>query len=493
MLLAELVAAAEEVAATRSRTEKIERLAAVLSGLAPDEIEPATGFLAGNARQGKIGVGWSTLARTQVPPAAHPTLTITDTDEMLSLVQATTGKGSDDRRGMILSEFLQRATDAEASFLHRLLVGELRQGALEGIAVEAIAKAAGVPAAAVRRALMLGGDVRVTARIALTKGEAGLNAVRLEVLRPVQPMLASTAPSLEEATNDGGVSVEWKLDGIRIQVHRAGDVVRVFTRNLNDITDRVPGVVAAARMLSADTAVLDGEAIVFSESDRPVLFQDARTYESMMTPAFFDILHADGRDLMDLPLSERQSMLASVAGAFRIQTMPSGGDAASFLESALAAGHEGVMVKRLDSTYQAGRRGSAWLKVKPAPTLDLVILAAEWGHGRRTGSLSNLHLGARNPDGSFVMVGKTFKGLTDAMLAWQTQRLLSLETHRDAYTVYVRPELVVEIAVDSAQRSKRYPGGVALRFARVKRYREDKRADQADVIDAVRALVPGYA
>jgi DNA ligase-1 len=402
----------------------------------------------------------------------------------------------------MLGELLARATDAEADFVIRLLTGELRQGALAGLMADAIAAAAQVPATVVRRAAMLSGDLADAAHRALTLGEAGLAEIGLEVLRPVQPMLAASAASVAEAlAATGSASVEWKLDGARIQVHRAGDEVRVFTRNLNDITARVPEVVKVVRAFSGHTFVLDGEAIGLTEDALPRRFQDtmsrfgtddAMSHAMTLAPFFFDVLHLDGEDLLDRTLGERAAILAELVGEWRVPAVetddPETADA--FLADALATGHEGVMVKALDSCYEAGRRGAAWRKVKPVRTLDLVVLAAEWGHGRRRGWLSNLHLGARDPDsGDFVMVGKTFKGLTDQLLTWQTEQLQEIATRRDDYTVYVRPELVVEIALDGVQVSTRYAGGVALRFARVRAYRPDKSAADADTIDAVRALL----
>jgi DNA ligase-1 len=377
----------------------------------------------------------------------------------------------------------------------------LRQGALEGVMAEAVAKAAEVPAAAVRRACMLAGDLGHTAAIALAEGRAGLEAVGLEVLRPVQPMLASTAPDVADAVSGLGLSsVEWKLDGIRLQVHKEGDTVRIFTRNLNDITDRMPEVVSIIQSLPVEQVVLDGEALTLADDARPQPFQDTmsrvgrRTGEPIATvaPHFFDCLHLDGDDLLDRPLLDRLAALERIAGPWRIPGEVTDDPAAAeeVLRAALAAGHEGVVVKGAQSPYEAGRRGKSWRKVKVARTFDLVVLGAEWGHGRRKGWLSNLHLGARDPrTGEFVMVGKTFKGLTDATLAWQTERFLELETRREGITVFVRPELVAEIALDGVQTSTRYPGGVALRFARLKTYRSDKNPAEADTIESIRVLL----
>jgi DNA ligase-1 len=502
VLLSELVATAEAVAATSSRRAKIELLVDLLRRLEPDEIDIAVGFLSGRPPQGKIGIGWASLSAIEVPASAEPSLTVDDLRLALSRVQDTTGAGSSRARGAILSEMLGRATEAESGFVRRLLVGELRQGALEGLMTEAVAKAAGLPAESVRRAVMLSGNLAVTARIALVEGEQGLGAVGLEVFRPILPMLASTAEDLEDAlAATGEASVEWKLDGIRIQVHRKGSEVRVFTRNLRDITGAVPEAVAVARAMPASEFVLDGEAIGMREEGLPRMFQETmgrigrqeEVPESSIVPFFFDCLRLDGADLLDRPLAERVEALSKVAGEWKIPSTFTSKEteAQAVLDAALTAGHEGVVVKSASSTYQAGRRGKAWRKVKIASTLDLVVLGAEWGHGRRRGWLSNLHLGARDPAGGFVMVGKTFKGLTDELLRWQTERFLELETDRSGITVFIRPEVVVEVELDGAQVSTRYPGGVALRFARVKRYRPDKDPGEADTIEAVRALLPG--
>ena len=497
MLFVEVVATARDVAATSSRTAKRDALAALLRRMSGDEALTTVGVLTGVPRQGRIGVGWATIASLEAQHASTPTLTIGDVDDALEQIVATTGKGSTEQRAQILSALFARATADEADLIRRLLTGEMRQGALAGVMTDAIAAAAAVPVEEVRRAAMLGGDLGDAARVALTAGTPGLRAVGLRVLRPVEPMLASTASDLADALT-GASSVEWKLDGIRIQAHRLDDQVRVFTRNLNDVTERVPGVVDAVRAMPARALVLDGEAIALDDEPRPHLFQETmsnlgrRTSEPMLRAQafFFDVLHADGTDLIDEPLRVRLDALASIAAELRMPGTLTDDPAVAqgVLDDALAAGHEGVMVKTLDSPYQAGRRGKAWRKVKPVTTLDLVVIAAEWGHGRRTGRLSNLHLGARAEDG-YVMVGKTFKGLTDQMLRWQTEQLLARETSRSSYVVHVRPEVVVEIALDGVQVSRRYPGGVALRFARVVRYRDDKRPKDADTIEAVRALL----
>ena len=504
--LVDVVATSGAVAATRARSTKVDELAALLGRLAPDEIEAAVGFLTGEPRQGRIGVGWATIQGIDSTPASEPTLTIREVDRALDEVQAATGAGSTERRRGILTALCDRATADEVGFLRRLLTGELRQGALAGLMADAVARAASVPAARLRRGAMLSGDLGRVAVVALTEGAAGLDRVGLEVGRGVQPMLAVGAPDLATAIAEvGNASVEWKLDGARIQVHRSGDDVHVYTRNLNDVTSRLPDVVAWARALPVRAVVLDGEAIGVDDDARPHAFQDTmssfgrdRAPEASAAPLdafYFDVLHVDGDDLIDRPLDERLEVLDALAGGRQVPRIvtASADEAAVFMDRALASGHEGVMVKALGSGYDAGRRGGAWRKVKPVRTLDLVVLAAEWGHGRRHGWLSNLHLGARGPDGTFVMVGKTFKGLTDATLEWQTAELLAREIGRDGISVHVRPELVVEIALDGVQTSRRYPGGVALRFARVRRYRDDKLVADADPIEAVQALVPGSA
>ena len=501
MLLAEVVETARAVAETSARNGKVALIAGLLQRAEPGEIEAVVAFLAGEPRQGRIGVGWATAYRQEVAPAAVPSLTVSELDDVLTRILATTGPGSVGSRGEILASLFSRATGEEADFVRRILTGEMRQGALDGVVTEAVARAADVPSAAVRRAVMLSGNLGRSAAVALGDGVDGLSAIGLEVLRPLQPMLASTAKDVTEAlAATGPASVEWKLDGIRIQAHRAEDDVRIFTRNLNDITDRLPAVAATVRGFPGGRFVLDGEAIAFDESERPRLFGETmssvgrRVAEPLVstTAMFFDCLHADGDDLIDLPLQDRLAVLDRIAAGARIPGVTTDDPAAAtvVLDEALAAGHEGVMVKSLSSAYQAGRRGQSWRKVKPVRTLDLVVIGVEWGHGRRKGYLSNIHLGARDPAGGFVMVGKTFKGMTDEMLKWQTERFLALETARHGITVEVRPEQVVEIGLDGVHGSTRYAGGVALRFARVLRYRHDKTPGEADTIDAVRALMP---
>jgi DNA ligase-1 len=499
MLLAEVVATSASVAATRSRLAKTAAMADLLARLDPDEWVAAVGFLTGDPRQSRLGVGWATVFGVEVPPADEPSLTIADLDVVLERLPSISGPGSMAARGDLLASVLGRATEHEQAFIRRLLVGELRQGALEGVMVEAIAKAAAVPAAAVRRASMLGGRLDQAAVAAFTGGEAALARIGLQVGRGIQPMLASTATDVADALDGLGLaSVEWKLDGARVQVHRQGDDVTVFTRNLNDVTHRLPEVVAAVRGLPVSSVVLDGEVLGMREDERPGAFQDTMARfgadagrAQVLRPWFFDCIHLDGRDLLGAPLHERIAALDGIAPALRIPGVLTADPevAARVLAEALAAGHEGVMVKGADSPYEAGRRGKAWRKVKPVHTFDLVVLAVEWGSGRRRGWLSNLHLGALGPDGEPVMVGKTFKGMTDELLAWQTDRFLVLETSRSEHTVHVRPEQVVEIALDGVQRSTRYPGGVALRFARVVRYRDDKPASEADTIESLQAML----
>jgi ATP-dependent DNA ligase I len=506
VLLDEVAETSAAVAASSARLAKVERLAACLRRLEPDEVHPAVAFLSGELRQRQIGVGWAAL-RDAPDPAPDPSLTVAEVDAAFERIGRLAGPGSQAERRRLVAELFGRATATEQRFLIGLLSGELRQGALEGVMVEAIAKAAGVPGAEVRRAVMLRGALGPVAEVALAAGVPGLREFRLQVGRPLQPMLASTAPSVEAAMERvGEAAVEWKLDGHRVQVHRAGTEVAVFTRTLDDITARVPEVVAAALALPVSAAVLDGEVIALQPDGRPHPFQVtasrvgsrlevARLAASLPLTAFlFDLLHLDGQDLLDQAGVERHAAMAAVVPeTLRIPRTVTADPAAAaaFLDDTLARGHEGVMVKSLAATWEAGRRGAGWLKVKPVHTLDLVVLAAEWGHGRRRGWLSNLHLGARDPSGGFVMLGKTFKGLTDKLLTWQTERLQELEVSRDAYTVHVRPELVVEIAFDGLQTSPRYPGGLALRFARVLRYRPDKRPEEADTIQTVRALHRG--
>jgi DNA ligase-1 len=497
-LLADVVTASQEVAATSSRSKKVAILAELLGRLDSNEVALAVGFLAGVPRQGRVGVGYATIYGVDPPPAAAASLTIDELDRAITEVRDMTGSGSAARRKQILGELLGRATRQEADFVKRLFTGGLRQGALAGLMVDAVAKAAGVSAGIVRRALMLSGDLTRTADIAITKGEEGLRDVGFEIFRPILPMLASTAASVSDAVESfQRSSVEWKLDGIRIQIHCRGDTIRIYTRNLNELTHALPGIVDAVRRLAVAQAVFDGEALWMGDHG-PAAFQDTVSQldgeaapEGIVT-FLFDLLHLEGDDLLDTPLEERAARLEAVAPHLRIPSVVTSDPetARRMLDEALRAGHEGIVVKDAASRYNAGRRGKAWRKVKPVRTYDLVVLGAEWGHGRRRGWLSNLHLGARDPrTGEFLMVGKCFKGLTDALLEWQTKELLARETGRHGIAVHVRPELVVEIALDGVQASTRYPGGVALRFARVKRYRPDKNAQEADAIDDLRALL----
>ncbi|WP_129310762.1 ATP-dependent DNA ligase [Streptomyces sp. L2] len=508
MLLARLAQVSQEVTATASRTRKTDLLADLFREATPDDAPIVIPYLAGRLPQGRLGVGWKVLARP-VEPAAQPTLTVRDVDARLTDLGKVSGPGSQAERSRRVGELMALATEAEQRFLLGLLTGEVRQGALDAVAVEGLARATGADPAAVRRAVMLAGSLQSVAGALLAEGPPALERFRLTVGRPVLPMLAHSASSVAEAVEKlGACAVEEKLDGIRVQVHRDGDTVHVHTRTLDDITARLPEVTDAALGLAGERFILDGEVISFGADGRPRSFQEtagrvgSRTDvakaagEVPVSPVFFDALSVDGRDLLDLPFAERHAVLARlVPEPMRVRrTVASGpedtAEAERFLADTLARGHEGVVVKALDAPYSAGRRGASWLKVKPIHTLDLVVLAAEWGHGRRTGKLSNLHLGARNPDGTFAMLGKTFKGMTDALLAWQTGRLQELAVREHGWGVTVRPELVVEIAYDGLQRSSRYPAGVTLRFARVVRYREDKRPEEADTVEALLAAHP---
>lgn len=492
--------ASKLVSETSSRSRKVAILAELLRELETSEVPIAVAFLSGVPRQGRVGVGYATAHGLEVQPGSEPSLSVTDVDQAMADVQAATGSGSATKRRQLLAELLGRATDEEAGFLRRLFTGELRQGALAGLMADAVAKAAGVSGVIARRALMLSGDLPRMAEIAMTEGEEGLKEVGFEIFRPVLPMLASTSADVAEAMSGfERSSVEWKLDGIRIQIHRRGREVRIYTRGLNEITEALPGIVAAVLRLPVKQAVLDGEALWMSDGG-PAAFQDTVSQIDSDAPPegivtfLFDLLHLDGEDLLDVALHERAARLEGIAEDLKIPAVftrdPQEGE--RVLHQSLSAGHEGVVVKDASSLYAAGRRGKAWRKVKPVRTYDLVVLGAEWGHGRRRGWLSNLHLGARDPGSDeFVMVGKTFKGLTDELLEWQTRELLSRETERRGITVFVRPELVVEIALDGVQFSTRYRGGLALRFARVKRYRPDKNPDEADTIDELRGLLSG--
>jgi DNA ligase-1 len=504
VLLADVARASLVVAGSASRLAKVAALADCLRAARPDEVAVAVSYLSGELPQGTIGVGWATL-RELPAPADTPTLELLEVDDAFSRVKDLAGKGSQSARRDELATLFARATEEEQRFLAALLVGELRQGALEGVMTDAVARAADLPVPHVRRAAMLAGDLPRVAGAALVGGPEGLEQFRLTVLEPVKPMLAQSADDVGAALQrTGEASVEWKLDGARIQAHRSGREVRIFTRNLADVTDRVPEIVELLLALDEGTLVLDGEAIALRADGRPRPFQvsmsrfgtrtdvGSQRGSTPLTAFFFDCLHASGEDLIDEPQRRRLARLDAVLPPTlrvpRIETSDAA-EAEVFLAGALERGHEGVLVKSLEAPYEAGRRGAAWVKVKPSHTLDLIVLAAEWGHGRRQGKLSNIHLGARDPEtGGFVMLGKTFKGMTDELLAWQTERFLELETRRDGHVVYLRPEVVVEIAFDGVQTSSRYPGGVALRFARVKGYRPDKSPAEADTIDTVRAI-----
>ena len=506
MLFADLADTSASVAATSSRRSKVALLAHGLLGLAvggdPREIAAGAAYLSGELRQRQIGVGWASV-RDYPPPAEVATLTVAEVDARLGEIGTVAGVGSQARRRQLLHALFGAATAEEQKMLVGILSGELRQGAQAGLLADAIARAAEVEPTAVRRALLLCGDLKAVAVAALIEGADGLAAFHLTVGRPLAPMLAQSAMIVPEALAATGLpaAVDAKLDGIRIQVHRDGDEVAVFSRSLDDLTARVPEIVEVARSIPARSFVLDGEALAVDHTGRPRPFQEtsgraARLAPGSLTPYFFDVLHLDGTDLFDEPGTTRWGALDTTLPAdLRVGRVFVDGEdlAQATFDAAIAAGQEGVVIKAARAPYDVGRRGSAWVKVKPRHTLDLVVLAAEWGHGRRRGWLSNLHLGARDTgaDGGFVMLGKTFKGMTDAMLRWQTERLLDLEVDQDGYTVTVRPELVVEIAFDGVQVSTRYPGGVTLRFARVLRYRSDKSAAEADTIDTVRTLLPG--
>ena len=499
----ELVRVSDQVAATPSRLAKVRALADFLRPLTREEIEIALPYLSGDIRQGKLAVGYGALQAARASGASAPSLALHDVDAAFAALKQVKGKGAAERRAAGLRELFARATPEEQDFLVRLVVGELRQGALEGIMVEAVAAAAALPAAQVRRAVAFAGAIAPVAAAALGGGAAALAQFSVQLMQPVLPMLAQPAEDMRAALAALGTAlVEWKLDGARVQVHKRGEEVRLYTRSLNDVTSRAPEIVAAVRGAPARELILDGEAIALRADGRPHPFQvtmsrfgsqqDPRAAERPLSVFFFDCLYKDGTVLFDHATRERRAALTAALPAKVVTPAIVTADvdeAQRFYERALAAGHEGVMAKALESPYEAGRRGAAWLKVKRARTLELVVLAAEWGHGRRRGWLSNLHLGARDPrTGDFVMLGKTFKGLSDATLEWQTHEFLKRETGRDEWTVHVRPDLVVEIAFNDLQESSQYPGGLALRFARVKGYRPDKRPEDADTIDTVRRI-----
>ncbi|MFF1251071.1 ATP-dependent DNA ligase [Pseudarthrobacter sp. NPDC058329] len=505
MLLEELVKTTDAVASTRSRLAKVAALADLLRRLEAGDIATAVGLLIAKPRQGRVGVGWRGMSAAMGEPAAEPSLTVADLDAALDRLLVPAGAGSAAERAAALRSLTAAATEREQAFISGVLLGELRTGALEGVLTDAIARAADRPVDAVRRAAMLSGDLGGTALLAVTGTAAQLDAVGLVVGRPVQPMLASTAASAAAALDaTGEASVEYKLDGARIQVHRLGDEVRIYTRTLAEVTHRLPEVVEVVRGLPVHDVILDGETLALDEDGGPRPFQETMSRfgadaarSTLLHPWFFDVLHIDGRDLLDEPLATRIAVLERIAPEYRIpgEITADAAAAEKVSQAALVAGHEGVVVKAVGSTYAAGRRGSNWIKVKPVLTYDLVVLACEWGSGRRAGLLSNLHLGALDPagefgePGSFVMVGKTFKGLTDALLRWQTEKFQELEVRRTAGTVWLEPVTVVEIAIDGVQQSPRYPGGIALRFARVKRYRDDKTAAEADTIQTLRSLL----
>ncbi len=506
MRLHDIADTSKQVSETSARLVKVEHLTSCLQRLAQDEIAIGVAYLSGELRQGRIGIGPAVL-RDAFPDtsAKSPALTLAEVDHMFDRIAAVSGPGSSAERARLLRDLFARATSDEQDFLGRLILGELRQGALEGLVVEAVARAVGASSHEVRRAVMVSGDMGTVARLALAEGAPALARFRIQLFSPVLPMLAHTAGDVGDAlTRLGTGAFEYKLDGARVQIHKAGQDVRVFSRRPNDVTTAIPEIAGAAGELSVGEIILDGEVLALRADGRPHPFQttmhrfgrkldvERMQRELPLTPFFFDCLYLDGENLIDRPAEDRFVLLSHSLPAElvirRIVTSDEG-EAKAFLRDALRAGHEGLMAKALDAPYEAGGRGQSWLKVKPAHTLDLVVLAAEWGHGRRRGCLSNLHLAARDPaTGDFVMLGKTFKGMTDEMLRWQTERLKALHTAEDQYTVYVRPEMVVEVAFDQIQVSPQYPSGMALRFARVKRYRPDKTPDDADTIDAVRAI-----
>jgi DNA ligase 1 len=523
--ISDLAQAHTDLAATGSKLEKIRVLTNLLEGCDIEELPIVIASMTGVPRQGRFGVGWASMSQAldatssgseattaievSADAAASGTPTIVEMDTLFDQLARTSGSGSVAARSTLLHSFIARCSESERSFLWKLVTGGLRQGALDGIMIDAVAKALRVPPASIRKAMTMHGDLGALATMIATDGVDTLDSVRVVVGRPMQPMLAATAASVEEALSAfETASIEWKLDGARIQVHLRRDPgvepeLKLFTRNLNDITDRLPEVSATLQQLDVESLVADGEVLGLDLDGNPAVFQDTMArvgsdesqprHRVALQPFLFDLLHLNGEDLIDRPLADRLALLDRVASHLRVPgRLTDSLDVALDVQTeALGRGHEGVMVKDAASVYSAGRRGTAWRKVKPVHTFDLVVLGAEWGHGRRTGKLSNLHLGARDPEhaGQFVMVGKTFKGLTDELLAWQTDALLQREVRRTGITVFVRPELVVEIAIDGVQRSSRYPGGVALRFARVKGYRPDRDAETADTITSLQAML----
>lgn len=506
MKFVELVEASQRMAATRSRLSKAETLASLLREATLDEVPLIVSYLSGRIPQGRVGIGYATLAPLRRGSSVEqPELEVSDVNDALEELESVSGAGASGQRAQLLRDLYRRATSAEKDFIGRLLVGEVRHGSLEGIMIEAVAKATELPAADVRRALMLCADLGLVARTLMAEGGAGLERFDVEALRPLQPMLAQTAADVDDALATlGTAALEVKLDGARIQVHKLGDDVRVYTRRLNDVSHACPEVVESVRALDAESLILDGEVIALKKDGRPYPFQvtmrrfgrrldvGAMRKALPLTSVYFDCLYLNGESLLDVGARERFEKLSAVVPDELVVRRIVTGDsdaARSFVDEALAAGHEGVMAKALDAPYEAGARGKAWLKVKTAHTLDLVVLAAEWGSGRRKGWLSNLHLGALDADtGRFVMLGKTFKGMTDEILEWQTTKLQEIETKRDEWTVWVRPELVVEIAFNDLQKSPHYPGGLALRFARLKSYRDDKGVEDADTMATVREI-----
>jgi DNA ligase-1 len=492
VLYAAIAETSKQLVETSSRKKKIERLAALLRELAPDERAIAARHLSGDVVH-KLGIGYATVAELhgQIAPAPAAALTIVEVDRRFAAIAAMAGPGSARAKRDAFGAMLAAATAAEQGFLGALVVGELRQGALDALVVDAIAAATGLDARAVRSAHMLAGDIGAVATAALGEGAAGLSQIGLQLFQPVLPMLAQTADTAGEALASfaGPAALELKLDGFRVQIHKDGDRIRVFSRALNDVTAQVPEVVAATAQLPARRLILDGEASAFGPTGRPLPFQDTMRRQGPLRLTLFDALLVDDQTLLATPARDRFAALGALAPALAVPRLitADAAEADAYFETAVAQGHEGVMAKALDAPYDAGNRGASWLKIKKVYRLDLVVLAAEWGSGRRRGWLSNIHLGARDA-GGWVMLGKTFKGMTDEMLAWQTAEFLAREVDRDGHIVYVRPELVAEIAFNDVQRSTRYPGGLALRLARVVRYRSDKTAAEADTIDAVRAI-----
>jgi DNA ligase 1 len=505
MLLATVAEASLAIAETTKRLAKIDILSRLLEQLRPDEVGIVVAFLSGMTRQGRIGIGYATIRAAGAPAAGTASLEILDVDKTLEAIAATKGSGAEGRRRELLHDLMNRSTEREQRFLTALLIGELRQGALEGIMIEGVARASRVPASQVRRAVMMAGDVAPVATAVLAEGAAALDRYRVQLFRPVQPMLANTAEDAGSVISElGEAALEYKFDGARVQAHKSGDEVIVYSRRLNDVTPAIPEIVEAVRAMPAKELILDGEVLSLAPHGRPQPFQvtmrrfgrrldvERMRKEQPVAPYWFDMLYLDGGEMIDEPQSRRFAALQQLSPVSAVVPHLITADSAKageFLDTALASGNEGIMAKAIDSPYEAGSRGQSWLKVKRARTLDLVILAAEWGNGRRQGWLSNLHLGARDLEtGGYAMLGKTFKGLTDEMLAWQTQEFLKIEIARDKYAVYLEPKIVAEIAFNEIQVSPRYESGLALRFARVKRYRPDKSAADSDTFQTVKKL-----